>query len=71
MSVVTDMCCDILASTGFNKENDVYSRMATDKIVVQGKYLFNSTSPLALSAKIEASANKASALARDRNVAQL
>ena len=67
--VVTEMCCDILAGTGFHKENDVYSRMATDKIVVQGKYFFNSTSPLALSAKIEAYSMTAGA--SDINEAQV
>ena len=51
--VVEDMCCDILAGTGFHKENDVYSRMATEKIVIQGKYYFNSTPHLALAARIE------------------
>ena len=48
------MCCDVLAGTAFHKENDVYSRMATDKIVVGGKHFFNSTPPLALTARLEA-----------------
>ena len=51
--VVKNMATDILAGTGFHKENDIYSRLATDKIVVQGKYYFNSTPPMALTAKIE------------------
>ena len=50
--VVKNMATDALAGTGFHRENDVYSRMATDKIVVQGKYYFNPTPPMALSATI-------------------
>ena len=46
------MATEALAGTGFHVENDVYSRMATDKIVVQGKYYFNPTPPIALSASI-------------------
>ena len=50
--VVKIMSTDVLAGTGFHVENDVYSRMATDKIVVKGKYYFHSTPPLALTAAI-------------------
>ena len=39
--VVKNMATDALAGTGFHRDNDVYSRMATDKIVVQGKNYFN------------------------------
>ena len=51
--VVKIMSTDVLAGTGFHVENDVYSRMATDKIVVKGKYYFHSTPPLALRAAIK------------------
>ena len=51
--VVKNMATDFLAGTPFLKENDIYARLATDKIVVQGKYHFNSTSPLALTASIK------------------
>ena len=51
--VVKIMSTDVLAGTGFHVENDVYSRMATDKIVVKGKYYFHSTPPLALTAVIK------------------
>ena len=68
--VVNDTCCDILAGTGFQKENDVYSRMATDKIDLKGKYFFNSTSPLALSAKIEASASTRKSLTYKDNIVE-
>ena len=51
--VVKNISTDFLAGTGFHKENDIYSRMANDKIVVLGKHFYHSTPPLALSAKIE------------------
>ena len=46
------MATEALAGTGFHVENYIYSRMATDKIVIQGKYYFNSTPPLALTASV-------------------
>ena len=51
--VIKTMSTDTLAGTGFHVENDVYSRMAADKIVVKGKYYFHSTPPLALTAPIK------------------
>ena len=45
--VVKIMYTDVLVGTGFHVENDIYSRMTTDKIVIKGKY-FHSTPPLAL-----------------------
>ena len=50
--VVKTMATEALGGTGFHVENDIYSRMAADKIVVKGKYYFNSTPPLALTASI-------------------
>ena len=50
--VVRNMAAEALAGTGFHKENYIYSRMATDKIVVFGKHYFNSTPPIALTASI-------------------
>ena len=38
---------------GFHKENDIYSRMASDRIVIKGKYYFNPTPPLVLNAKVQ------------------
>ena len=46
------MATETLEGTGFHVENDIYSRMAADKIVIQGKYYFNSTPPLALTASL-------------------
>ena len=43
--VVKTMSTDTLAGTGFHVENDIYSRMAADKIIVKGKYFFHSTPP--------------------------
>ena len=48
--VVRTVATEALGGTGFHIENDIYSRMAADKIVVKGKYYFNSTPPLALTA---------------------
>ena len=50
--VVRTMATEALGGTGFHVENNIYSRMAADKIVVKGKYYFNSTPPLALTASI-------------------
>ena len=50
--VVRNMATEALAGTGFYIENDVYSRMANDKIVIQGKYYFNLTPTIALIASI-------------------
>ena len=41
--VVNKLGTDILAGTNFHKENDVYSRMAKDMIVVKGTNIFQST----------------------------
>ena len=46
------MSSDFLAGTGFHKDNDIYSRMADDKIVIKGKHYINSTPPIALAARI-------------------
>lgn len=51
--VVKNMTVDFLAGTPFCKINDVYARLATDKIVIQGKYFFNSTPQMAINAKIK------------------
>ena len=52
------MSTGVLAGTGFRVENDIYSRMATDKIVVKGKYYFHSTPPIALTASIRLKPSK-------------
>lgn len=41
--VVRKMGFDIIGGTNFHKENDVYCRLKTNKIVVKGIYSFNST----------------------------
>ena len=51
--VVRKMGTEALGGTGFHKENDIYSRMATDKIVIQGKYYFNTTPPVALTSRVQ------------------
>ena len=51
--VVKNMATEALAGTGFHKENDVYSRMASDRIVIKGKHYFNPTPPLVLIAKVQ------------------
>ena len=50
--VVRNMSTEALAGTGFHIENDVYSRMANDKIMIQGKYNFNSTPTIESTASI-------------------
>ena len=47
------MGTEALGGTGFHNENDIYSRMASDKIVVQGKYYFNTTPPIALTSRVQ------------------
>ena len=51
--VVKNMATEALAGTGFHKENYVYSRMASDKIVIKGKHYYNPTPPLVLNAKVQ------------------
>ena len=51
--VVRKMVTEALAGTGFHKENNIYSRMVSDKIVVQGKYYFNATPPVALTSQVQ------------------
>ena len=41
--VVNKLGTDILGGTNFHKENDVYSRMAKDMIVIKGTNIFQST----------------------------
>ena len=41
--VVNELGTDILGGTNFHKENDIYSRMAKDTIVIQGTNCFQST----------------------------
>ena len=41
--VVNKLGTDILGGTNFHKENDVYSRMAKDTIVIKGNNIFQST----------------------------
>ena len=41
--VVNKMGTDILGGTNFHKENDIYSRMAKDTIVIKGTNVFQST----------------------------
>ena len=41
--VVNGLGTDILGGTNFHKENDIYSRMAKDTIVIQGTNCFQST----------------------------
>ena len=45
------MSSDILAGTDFPMENDVYSRIATQNIVIKGKYPFNSVPQKVITAK--------------------
>ena len=47
------MNIEALGGTGFPKENNIYSRMVSDKIVVQGKYYFNATPPVALTSRVQ------------------
>ena len=51
--VVRKMGTEALAGTGFHKENNIYYRMVSDKIVVQGKYYFNATPPIALTSRVQ------------------
>ena len=41
--VVNELGADLLGGTNFHKENDIYSRMAKDTIVIQGTNCFQST----------------------------
>ena len=41
--VVNKLGTDVLSGTNFHKENDVYSRMAKDTIVIKGTNIFQST----------------------------
>ena len=41
--VVNELGTDLLGGTNFHKENDIYSRMAKDTIVIQGTHCFQST----------------------------
>ena len=41
--VVNELGTDLLGGTNFHKENDIYSRMAKDTIVIQGTNCFQST----------------------------
>ena len=41
--VVNDLGTDVLGGTNFHYENDIYSRMAKDTIVIQGNNCFQST----------------------------
>ena len=45
--VIRNMSSDFLAGTGFHKDNDIYSRMADNKIVIKGKHYINMTPPIA------------------------
>ena len=47
------MATEALAGTGFHKENDIYSRMASDRIVIKGKYYYNPTPPLVLNSRVQ------------------
>ena len=45
--VVKKMGFDIIGGTGFHKDNDIYSRLSKNKIIVKGVHSFNSTPYLA------------------------
>ena len=51
--VVKKIATEALAGTGFHKENDVYSWMVSDRIVIKGKHYFNLTPPLVLNARVQ------------------
>ena len=54
--VVNKLGTDILGGTNFLKDNDIYSRMAKDTIVIKGSNVFQSTPATILEMEMNASA---------------
>jgi hypothetical protein len=52
--VIKKMATKALAGMGFHKENNIYTRMSTGKIIIKGKHIYNPTSSIVLTAPIQA-----------------